>query len=122
MAKIPDNNIDAFLKQTAWTNAACESLTGDASTRKYFRLRRDKQSAILMDASLAREILAPFIRINQHLQQLGLSAPAILARDEQQGLLLLEDFGDDTFSRLLDDQGDAEKLFALGTDVLNALH
>ena len=82
----------------------------------------DEQSAILMDASQNPESVAPFIHINQHLRQLGFSAPAILARDENNGLLLLEDFGDSTFARLLDNHGDAEKLYTLATDVLIALH
>lgn len=122
MTGIPDNNARHFLNTAGWGNAASEPLTGDASTRKYFRLRRDRQTAVLMDASRNRDCVPPFIRINEHLQQLGFSAPKILARDEQRGFLLLEDFGDDIFSRLLDSAGDAEKLFALGTDVLIALH
>jgi N-acetylmuramate 1-kinase len=122
VANIPDNNAREFLKSTAWSNADSEPLTGDASTRKYFRRRRGQQSVVLMDASQNRESVAPFIRINQHLHQLGFSVPGILARDEQNGFLLLEDFGDDTFVRLLDRGSDAEKLFALATDVLIALH
>ena len=35
---------------------------------------------------------------------------------------MLEDFGDDTFARLLDTRHEPEKLFALATDVLIALH
>lgn len=119
---ILNNNTREFLNTAGWGNADCEPVTGDASTRKYFRLRRDKQSAVLMDASQNLESVAPFIRINEHLQQLGFSVPTILARDEKKGFLLLEDFGDDIFSRLLEDQYEPEKLFTLGTDVLIALH
>jgi hypothetical protein len=122
VVKIPDNNTRQFLDAAGWGNTASEPLTGDASARKYFRLRKAEQSAVLMDASSVLESVLPFIRINQHLQQLGFSVPNILAGDEKQGFLLLEDFGDDIFSRLLDNAGDAEKLFALGTDVLIALH
>jgi aminoglycoside/choline kinase family phosphotransferase len=111
-----------FLKSTAWSGAACESLTGDASARKYFRLRKDELSAVLMDASQIMESVAPFIRINQHLQRLGFSVPAILSRSDEKGLLLLEDFGDATFTRLLDDRHDPEKLYPLATDVLIGLH
>ena len=111
-----------FLNATAWNDAACEPLTGDASARKYFRLRKDEQSAVLMDASKVLESVAPFIQINQHLRQLGFSVPAILSRSDQNGLLLLEDFGDATFTRLLDIQPEAEKLYTLATDVLIALH
>ncbi len=85
-----------------WQTAACEPLTGDASARKYFRLRAERQTAILMDASQVPDSVAPFIRIARHLRKIGFSAPEILARDAENGLLLLEDFGDDTFARLLE--------------------
>jgi hypothetical protein len=122
VVKILNDSARDFLNATAWSNAACEPLTGDASARKYFRLQKDKQSAVLMDASSAQESVAPFIQISQHLHQLGFSVPAILARSDGKGLLLLEDFGDATFTRLLDNQGDMEKLYTLATDVLIALH
>lgn len=111
-----------FLSRTAWTSAACQPLTGDASVRKYLRLRQDNQTAILMDASAIPESVAPFIQIGLHLRQLGFSAPAIFAQDETQGLLLLEDFGDDTFARLLERSAEPGALFALATDVLICLH
>ena len=123
MAKpIFNDKTRAFLAATGWSAAVAEPLTGDASARKYFRLRKGKQSAVLMDASQVPETVAPFVRIAQHLLQLGFSAPAILARDDKNGLLLLEDFGDDLFSRLLDKKGNVEQLFTLATDVLIALH
>lgn len=111
----------AFLESAGW-DAVAEPLTGDASVRRYFRLRKGDQSAVLMDASRALASIAPFVRIDGHLLRLGFSAPTILARDEARGLLLLEDFGDATFARLLDDGAEPEKLFALATDVLIALH
>src|SRR5471030_3150123 len=93
-----------FLKTTAWKDAALEPITGDASARRYFRLKKSGQTAVLMDASRVRESIGPFVQINLHLQQLGFSVPAILARDEKNGFLLLEDFGDETFSLLLEKQ------------------
>jgi len=111
-----------FLGSSGWKSAAIEPVTGDASTRRYFRLRDGAKTTILMDASRSRDSIPPFIRINQHLQALDFSVPAILARDEANGFLLLEDFGDETFARLLDQKKDAEALYALATDVLIALH
>ena len=122
MGKILNNRAREFLNSTVWSNAACDPLTGDASDRKYFRLQKDKQSAVLMDASSVLASVAPFIQISRHLHQLGFSVPAILARDEGKGLLLLEDFGDATFARLLDNPCEPEKLYTLATDVLIALH
>ncbi|HEX7569399.1 MAG TPA: phosphotransferase [Verrucomicrobiae bacterium] len=133
----------AFPGFAHWKTAACEPLTGDASARKYFRLRAETQTAILMDASQVPDSIAPFVRIARHLRQLGFSAPKLYLHDASGGLLLLEDFGDDTFAKLLEQscrsRGDeaqinnkletphvvsynAEQLFTLATDVLIALH
>ena len=111
-----------FLNGTAWNSAACQPLTGDASVRKYFRLYQDGRTAILMDASTIPETVAPFIQLDQHLLQLGFSAPEVIARDAATGFLILEDFGDETFARLLDRQTQPEALFTLATDVLVILH
>ena len=91
-----------FLDSAGWGDAVREPLTGDASARKYLRLRRSDRSAILMDASRVLDSVGPFIRIGGHLRQLGFSAPEIFSSDEAAGLLLLEDFGDATFARLLE--------------------
>jgi N-acetylmuramate 1-kinase len=112
----------AFLNGSGWGDAACEPLTGDASTRRYFRLRRRGQNAILMDASRNPDSVGPFLRIDRHLERLGFSVPAILAPEDGQGLLLLEDFGDETFTRLLESGSETEGLYALATDVLVGLH
>jgi aminoglycoside/choline kinase family phosphotransferase len=112
----------AFPGFTHWQTAACEPLTGDASARKYFRLSAAKQTAILMDASRVPDSIGPFIRIAKHLRQLGLSAPKIFDRETDSGLLLLEDFGNTSFAKLLEKPDEAEKLFTLATDVLIALH
>jgi N-acetylmuramate 1-kinase len=111
-----------FLKTTTWQDAALEPITGDASARRYFRLKKNGQTTVLMDASRVRETVAPFFQINNHLGQLGLSVPEILAGDVENGFLLLEDFGDETFSHLLENNFNAEKLFTLATDVLIGLH
>ncbi len=111
-----------FLGNTEWKGAALEPITGDASPRRYFRLRKGKATAVLMDASRARETVAPFAGIDAHLLRLGLSAPKIFARDIKAGFLLLEDFGEETFSRMLENDFDPEEIFTLATGVLAALH
>jgi N-acetylmuramate 1-kinase len=118
---LPDG-IAQFLSQSNWSAATLEALTGDASTRRYFRLKKDHRSAVLMDASRALESMAPFIQIDRHLHQLGFSVPSIFASDEQTGLMLLEDFGDATFTGLLDRKEDQKELYTLAVEVLIALH
>lgn len=75
-----------------------------------------------MDAPPEREDVRPFVRMAEHLRGLGLSAPEIYAADPDAGLLLLEDLGDETFTRLLAAEADEMALYALAVDVLSYLH
>ena len=114
----------AFLADAGWGGAARAHLAGDASNRRYERLRRGPDRAVLMDAPPARgEDVRPFTRIAQHLRGLALSAPAIIAEDAANGFLLIEDLGDDLFARLLaaDPTREAE-LYVTATELLADLH
>ena len=111
-----------FVRRSGWGDAGQSPLAGDASQRRYFRLRRSQASAVVMDAPPAREDVRPFARIGRHLRALGLSAPEILAIDEANGFVLLEDLGDDTFTRVLAAGGDEAGLYGRATDVLVVLH
>jgi N-acetylmuramate 1-kinase len=75
-----------------------------------------------MDASRNPDSIAPYVQMSRHLCRLGFSAPTVLVSDAATGYALLEDFGDDTFTRLLGNGREPEPLFALATDVLIALH
>lgn len=111
-----------FVRRAGWGDAGERLLAGDASFRKYFRLTRPRGSAVVMDAPAPQEDVRPFVRIGRHLRTLGLSAPEILAEDVENGFLLLEDLGDDTYARVLAKGGDERELYACATDVLVALH
>ena len=111
-----------FLGHAGWGQAQHTPLGGDASFRHYIRLNLDGRTAMAMDAPPAHEDVRPFVKIAKHLRLLGFSAPEILAEDEDNGFLLLEDFGDTTFTNLLGDGADERELYRLGTDVLIALH
>ncbi|MFC7702596.1 aminoglycoside phosphotransferase family protein [Plastorhodobacter daqingensis] len=112
-----------FLARTPWAAAQRAPLAGDASPRKYERLSLNGVSAVLMDADPATgEDVRPFVQIARHLSGLGLSAPAILAEDAENGFLLLEDLGDDLYARVLrDDPLPGPVLYAEATDVLAEL-
>jgi hypothetical protein len=114
--------ISAFLAASGWGDAARHSLPGDASFRRYVRLRRAGAQAMLMDAPPPQEDVRPFLAVARLLRELGLSAPGIHAEDVAAGLLLLEDFGDDTYTRLLAAGADEAALYALAVDVLIALN
>lgn len=114
--------IARFLAGAGWPAAEVTPLAADASFRRYLRIRRNGKNAVLMDAPPAHEDVRPFLRVARHLCALGLSAPAILAADEADGLLLLEDLGDDTFTRLLAAGADEAALYRMAVDVLLHLH
>jgi len=114
--------IQNFLHKSGWGAAQRGRLAGDASFRKYDRLEGAQGRAVLMDAPPPQEDVRPFVRIAKHLHGLGFSVPSILAEDHDAGLLLLEDLGDDTYTRLLARGQDERALYALAIDALIALH
>jgi len=111
-----------FLARAGWPDAAVTPLAADASFRSYHRVRRGAERWVLMDAPPPREDVRPFRAVDARLVDLGLSAPRILAEDVERGFLLLEDFGDGTFTRLLAGGEDETALYDLAVDALIALH
>lgn len=114
-----ESEIAAFLDQAGWGAAERTMLAGDASFRRYERLAGPRNGhAVLMDAPPPQENVAPFRDVAQILRSLGMSAPQVLACDTARGLLLLEDFGDRTFGKLLAEGAQQEPLYRLATDTL----
>ena len=111
----------AFLDATGWGGTPAVPLAGDASFRRYYRLGRNGSSVVLMDAPPPREDIGPFVAIAGLLREFGLSAPEVLAADCDRGFLLLEDFGDDTYTRLLGRGADEPALYTLAVNTLIAL-
>ncbi len=140
--------IREFLSRAGWGEAARTPLTADASTRRYERLRRKIETAMLMDAPpleslpcppeadeeerlklgwnaiarLAASRVEAFAAVAGHLANLGLSAPTVLDADMARGLALLEDLGDDLFAEIINRGGDEIALYAAAGDVLAAVH
>jgi hypothetical protein len=111
----------AFLDGCGWAGVEPTPLVADASFRSYHRLGKEARRAILMDAPPPQEDVGPYVAVAGILRGLDLSAPEVLAEDRRAGFLLLEDFGDDTYSRLLDRGADETALYALAIDTLVAL-
>ena len=119
---LPDG-VDNFLASAGWTGAAIEPLAGDASFRRYFRVRQGEKTAMLMDAPPPQEDPAPFLRAAKWLDANGMRAPVILAEDTGRGLVLLEDFGEARMRDYLDQWPDDEReIYRGAVDTLAALH
>lgn len=115
--------MEDFVTRAGWEGADIRPLAGDASFRRYERVFLDGKQAVLMDAPPEKEDILPFIKVGKYLCSLGFSAPQILAEDLENGFLLLEDLGDDSYTRLLSANSEKEEeLYAAAIDVLVKLH
>lgn len=120
---IPPPGTGAFLNAHGWGGAAVRPLAGDASFRRYFRVELQGRTAVLMDAPPDKEDSRPFLAIGKYLDELGFSAPQPLAVDLTQGLILLEDYGDQRVNPVLAADASAEaEIYAAAVDILAELH
>lgn len=112
--------VSDFIAQSSWHDAERSFLQGDASARRYERLLSPTgERAILMDmpvvpdgpvisngktysqiAHIALDII-PVAAINKGLCDMGYSAPASLDENLPDGLMIIEDFGDEVFGTLM---------------------
>ena len=131
-------SIRTFLNANGRPNATRRFFSGDASYRAYESVAYEEKHTILMDwqppprgevlkdgktyaeiAHLARDVV-PFAAIGSYLRNHGFSAPAILASDIGNGILLLEDIGRDG---VLDADGQPiEERYLESVACLAALH
>jgi N-acetylmuramate 1-kinase len=98
-------------------------LTGDASTRQYFRvLRPDNPSVVLAvyDAPFAFAEL-PFVNVSRLMSNIPLPVPAIAGNADDLGILILEDLGDVTLQAHLGSTEPIEHL-ALYKQAVEFLH
>ena len=79
-------------------------LAGDASFRRYARIKLNNKTFMLMDAPPEKEDCGPFVTIDEFFDKNGVRVPHIVAKDLELGFLLLEDFGDVLLSTLLNEQ------------------
>ena len=120
---IPPAAAPEFLERHGWGGAEIRPLAGDASFRRYFRVHRGTgETAVLMDAPPEHEDIGPFLSIAGHLLDRGFAPPRPLGIDREQGLLLLEDFGDDRVGPLLAREPERERaIYESAVDILARL-
>jgi aminoglycoside/choline kinase family phosphotransferase len=143
--------MNEFLRGAGWGAASLSPLPGDASTRRYVRLHRGSESAMLMDqpqhaeapqcppgvtpdqrralgynavARLAGADCGRFVAVADFLRDRGLSAPDVLAADVKSGFVLIEDLGDDLYANVLSNghAGGEPTLYGAAVDALAKLH
>ncbi|MCF6320082.1 MAG: phosphotransferase [Proteobacteria bacterium] len=92
--------------------------SSDASFRSYWRVFSQGQTYIVMDAPPEQENCLPFIDISKKLDICGVQVPVVLAKDLQQGFLLITDLGTVQYLDVLN-QGNHQTLYK---DACKALH
>jgi N-acetylmuramate 1-kinase len=132
--------IRGFLSVSGLSEAERRPLPGDASVRSYQRLMVGDRDAILMDwprrpdgppirdgksysaiAHLADNVV-PFVAMAKGLRERGLLAPEIYHADLEQGLLVIEDLGDERVVAGQSPPLPIEERYETAVDVLLALH
>jgi N-acetylmuramate 1-kinase len=118
----PPEAAPGFLSRVGWGDATILPLAGDASFRRYFRVVRGSDVAVLMDAPPPTEDATPFIAVSDYLNANGFSAPSVLAADLDEGLVLIEDFGEIRMRETMDAAPELERtLYRETVDLLAAL-
>jgi len=113
-----------FLKNNNLAKAERQPLKGDASVRCYERIiEQGGKTYMLMKCPPQQISLQPFITVTKLLRAAGLNAPQIYDYDNPQGLMLLEDFGDNLYSaHLVANPDDELDLYKKAVDVLVQLN
>lgn len=108
-----DEQLPILFAEQGWGIVPPATLTAassDASFRRYFRWEGEGRSFVVMDAPPPRENCKPFVDIAFLLAKSGINVPKIYAEDLEQGYLLLNDLGNNTYLDVIDSEN-ADDLF-----------
>ncbi|NWD70177.1 phosphotransferase [Pseudomonas gingeri] len=117
-----DRQLETLFLAEGWGAIPPATLTAassDASFRRYFRWEGEGRSLIVMDAPPPQENCKPFVDIAHLLAKSGINVPKIHAQDLENGFLLLNDLGNQTYLDVID-ADNADALFADAIDALLA--
>jgi aminoglycoside/choline kinase family phosphotransferase len=109
------------IEDLGFTGFSIAPASADASFRRYFRVARDADSYIVMDAPPDKEDSAPFLKVARILAGMNLNVPIVLARDMDRGFLLLSDLGSRQYLDELPKTGAADRLYAAALAALRTM-
>ncbi len=113
------------------SHAAVKRLAGHASLRSYWRVGTPPESLVVMvqpPGARPEEVtkggvpaVEPFVDVQRYLAGIGVRVPAILAHEEREGLMVLEDLGDEMLETRLLAGADRAPLYQAAIDQLARL-
>ena len=109
--------IKNWLKNQLNQQFIIKDASSDASFRRYFRIIEGKKSYILMDAPPNLEKIDNFINVTKKLAFEKINVPKIISFSNELGLILMSDFGNQTFLDVLD-ENNAHELYSNAIDSL----
>ena len=104
-------NIKIFCNKNSIKFKSLIPLKNDASKRRYYRFNKNSKDFLLMDSSLEKDSLRRFIKISRWLKSNHLSSPEIYIKDEKNGILIIEDFGNSKYSILCKKEKEKKRLY-----------
>jgi len=86
-----------------YKNYRVEKIKREASKRLFFRLSNDFHSVICMDSSKEKKEYKDFLNVHSYLSKINISLPIIYEKNDNHNILILEDFGNLRFDKILSD-------------------
>ena len=77
------------------------NIRNEASRRKYYRLKKDKKSVVLMDSSKEPKQFDNFLKVHKIISNIKISIPTIYEIDKINKIIILEDLGNLRFDKIL---------------------
>lgn len=94
------------LKPQDFSAITISELNGDAGFRQYYRIKIANLSFLAAAVPPVAANTSLFNELSHSLNVAGVSAPEILAMDNDKGWLIIEDFGDDLLLNVIQEQSD----------------
>jgi len=112
-----DKILKNFIKNN-FNKAKVKELKQDASKRKYYRIESNDKSFILLDSRKEFKQFHDLLKIYNIIKDIDISIPKILDHDSSIGVIILEDFGDNRFDKLINKPEYTSHLLRIAMDCL----
>ncbi|MBC75784.1 MAG: aminoglycoside phosphotransferase [Halobacteriovoraceae bacterium] len=118
---------ELFKKSMDETNVDCpkitnvERLTGDASTRRYYRVHCSVQSYVVCLDNPSQDEFNSFVETQKFFEKHDIKVPKVIHTDLSKGYLLEEDLGDETLLKALSSVNSKEAELSVFKDIIEEL-